>query len=269
MKGNIFLGTGQGRMGDIVAKIRHGKQIISKYQPNVLNPKTFKQMQQRELFANATAFTKDFLSDGLLNSVYATPRGATKSLFLNINQAEIYSLRAQVREGSINANRIATPMMQKVINENDFSMSFGLAADNKGIVPLINGAPPTGSKIYFGSISELSGNLLVCKGLGTAISGMIGAKRGLRLTEDDAPTEGARQYGFQNSAVDCGVWPYVYAVEMPTEPGQEINIVSFNEEIVGIKHNGLTNIHLFFFDNEQNAIGYADLVNPETLAPIP
>ena len=266
MKGNIFLGTAQGRMGDVVAKIRHGKQIISKYQPNVLNPKSFKQMQQRELFANATAFTKDFFSAGLLSSVYATTRGATKSLFLNINQAVIYSLRA-IGGDLTNTNKIATPMMQKVINENDFSLNYGIAADNKGIVPLINGAAPTGGKIYFGSISELSGDFLVCKGLGTATSGMIGAKRELALSNAGTPEEGTRQYGFQNSVEDCGNWPYVYQVTMPIETGQETNILKFDEAIAGI--NALTNIHLFFFDNHQNAIGYANLVNPETLEPAP
>lgn len=267
MKGNIFLGTARGRMGDVVAKIRHGKQIISKYQPNVLNPKSFKQMQQRELFANATAFTKDFLSDGLLNSVYATTRGATKSLFLNINQAKIYELRA-IEGDKTNVNKITAPMMQKVINENDFSLSYGVAADSKGIIPLINGAAPTGAKIYFGSISELSGDNLVCKALGTASSGIIGAKRELNLSDAGSPSEGPRQYGFQNSVEDCGLWPYVYEVAMPTESGQETNIVYFDENLIS---NAIpfTNIHLFFFDNKQNAIGYADLVNPEVLAPAP
>ena len=266
MKGNIFLGTAQGRMGDVVAKIRHGKQIISKYQPNVLNPKSFKQMQQREIFANATAFTKDFLSDGLLNSVYATPRGATKSLFLNINQAKIYSLRA-IAGDLTNTNKIATPIMQKLINENDFSLNYGLAADNKGIVPLINGVAPSGAKIYFGSISELNGDYLVCKGLGTNVNGIIGTKRELTLSLATAPEEGARQYGFQNSAEDCGNWPYVYEVTMPTEAGQETNIISFDENVTAI--NSLISVHLFFFDNKQNAIGYADVVNPEALAPAP
>jgi hypothetical protein len=223
-------------------------------------------MQQRELFSNATAFTKDFLSDGLLNSVYATLRGATKSLFLNINQAIIYSLR--VLEGDLtNLNKIATPIMQKVINENDFSVEFALDATSKGVVPLIDGLPPTGAKIYFGSISELNGDNLVCKGLGTGNNDLIGAKRELKLTKDEAPSEGARQYGFQNTADECGAWPFVYSVEMPTEAGQELNILLFDENIVGI--DSLINIHLFFFDNKQNAIGYANVVNPEALAPTP
>lgn len=267
MKGNIFLGTAQGRMGDVVARIRHGKQIISKYQPNVSNPKSFKQMQQRELFANATAFTKDFLNDGLLNSVYATTRGATKSLFLNINQAKIYFLRATEGD-TTNVNKITAPMMQKVINENDFSLSYGVGADNKGIIPLINGVAPTGEKIYFGSISELSGDKLVCKGLGTGASGFIIAKRELNLYDAGTPSERPRQYGFQNSVEDCGLWPYVYEVKMPTESGQETNILYFDEVLVSGAI-PFTNVHLFFFDNKQNAIGYADVINPEVLAPAP
>lgn len=267
MKGNIFLGTAQGRMGDVVAKIRHGKQIISKYQPNVLNPKSFKQMQQRELFANATAFTKNFLSDGLLNSVYATTRGATKSLFLNVNQAKIYDLRAN--EGDLtNVNKITTPIMQKIINENNFSLNYGLSPDQKGIVPLINGVPPTGGKVYFGSISELSGDKFVCKGLGTLASGLSGAKSELPLSLSEVPEEGGRQYGFQNTPEDCGIWPYIYEVTMPTTGGEEINIITFKEALIS-NVIPFTIAHLFFFDNKQNAIGYADVMNPELLPDAP
>lgn len=267
MKGNIFLGTARGRMGDVVAKIRHGKQIISKYQPNVLNPKSFKQMQQRELFSNATAFTKDFLSDGLLNSVYATTRGATKSLFLNVNQAKIYQLRAY--EGDLtNVNKIATPMMQKIINENNFSLNYGLSPDQKGIVPLINGVPPTGGKIYFGSISELSGDKFVCKGLGISGVGLIGAKSELSISLSVVPEEGARQYGFQNTPEDCGIWPFIYEVTMPTTDGKETNIITFDETLIN-NVIPFTNVHLFFFDNKQNAIGYVNVMNPELLPDAP
>ena len=38
MKGNLLQGTARGRMGEIVASVRHGKQLFSKYQPNVNNP---------------------------------------------------------------------------------------------------------------------------------------------------------------------------------------------------------------------------------------
>ena len=54
MKGNLLQGTARGRMGDIVAKVVHGKQILSKYQPNVKNPESPKQMANRGIFAEAS-----------------------------------------------------------------------------------------------------------------------------------------------------------------------------------------------------------------------
>ena len=47
MKGNLLQGTARGRMGDIVAKVVHGKQILSKYQPVVTNPNSPKQVMVR------------------------------------------------------------------------------------------------------------------------------------------------------------------------------------------------------------------------------
>ena len=142
-----------------------------------------------------------------------------------------------------------------------------MSPEQRGIAPLINGVPATGAKIYFGSISELSGNFLVCKGLATAPIGLIGAKRELPLSLAGAPGDGARQNGFQNSVEDCGNWPYVYQVTMPKTGGQEKNIISFDEDLTGLS--SLVHVHLFFFDNRQNAIGYANVANPELLPDAP
>lgn len=54
MKGNLLLGTARGRMGDIVAKVIHGEQVLSKYQPNVYNPDSPAQRRQREMLSIAT-----------------------------------------------------------------------------------------------------------------------------------------------------------------------------------------------------------------------
>ena len=40
MKGNLLQGTARGRLGNVVAKVVHGKQIYANYQPNVSNPNT-------------------------------------------------------------------------------------------------------------------------------------------------------------------------------------------------------------------------------------
>ncbi|MDD4439784.1 MAG: hypothetical protein PHS04_17380, partial [Tissierellia bacterium] len=51
MKGNLLLGTARGKMGDIVGKVVHGKQVFAKYQPVVFNPKSTLQTEVRGVFA--------------------------------------------------------------------------------------------------------------------------------------------------------------------------------------------------------------------------
>lgn len=55
-KGNMFVGTAKGKVGNLVLSKFHGEQITKAYQPTVANPKTFAQMYQRARFANAVKF---------------------------------------------------------------------------------------------------------------------------------------------------------------------------------------------------------------------
>lgn len=54
MKGNILQGTARGRLGNVVARVVHGVQIYSNYQPNVSNPQSMAQTRQREMLSIAT-----------------------------------------------------------------------------------------------------------------------------------------------------------------------------------------------------------------------
>lgn len=57
-KGNMFIGNGSGKVGNLVVATRAGEQITRVYQPRVANPKTYSQMLQRAKFANAIKFYK-------------------------------------------------------------------------------------------------------------------------------------------------------------------------------------------------------------------
>ena len=57
-KGSNFWGTARGRLGNMVISSVKGQQIERKYQPNVSNPKTYAQMRQRAVYANAVKFFK-------------------------------------------------------------------------------------------------------------------------------------------------------------------------------------------------------------------
>ena len=57
-KGNMFIGNGSGKVGNLVVSTRAGEQITRVYQPKVANPKSYSQMLQRAKFANAVKFYK-------------------------------------------------------------------------------------------------------------------------------------------------------------------------------------------------------------------
>ena len=55
-KGNIFMGTLKGRIGDQVLYVSKGEQNVIKYQKHVANPQSNGQMYQRARFSNAGRF---------------------------------------------------------------------------------------------------------------------------------------------------------------------------------------------------------------------
>ena len=55
-KRSLFWSTASGRLGDIVLRTVRGESIASKYQPKVLNPRSYSQMYIRAQFATAVKF---------------------------------------------------------------------------------------------------------------------------------------------------------------------------------------------------------------------
>lgn len=57
-KGSSYWGTARGKIGNTVVSVVRGQRIERAYQPNVLNPRSVKQMTQRAKFFNAVGFYK-------------------------------------------------------------------------------------------------------------------------------------------------------------------------------------------------------------------
>lgn len=57
-KGNLFVGSGSGKVGNLVLANTKSGQVTRVYQPKVHNPKTYAQMYQRAKFADAVKFFK-------------------------------------------------------------------------------------------------------------------------------------------------------------------------------------------------------------------
>lgn len=270
MKGNLLQGTARGRMGEIVASVRNGKQLFSKYQPNVSNPKSAKQMSQRDRFARASKFAKTFIEDGIFSNTYATLKNSTRSLYLNIVQRIInYELMAS--NANLPLSRIQ-PLISNNINGNIFSNP--LVNDQTAGVGtlLIDGAKPTTNKIYFGSNTKFEGNKAYLKTITPSINNSEYSAKlytiETNLSEadiDDIDVNSSAKFGFQNSIAACGNWPFVYSIELGEENGlgEPFNIPSIAE---GSKPIG----DVLIFSNENETIAYlhdrevADLeVTPE------
>lgn len=256
MKGNLLQGTARGRMGEIVASVRHGKQLFSKYQPNVNNPKSPKQMNQRERFSRASKFAKKFVEDGIFSNTYATLKNSSRSLYVNIVQREIlYELMGG--GANLPTSRIL-PLMSNNINGNVFNNP--LVNDQAAGVGtlLINGAKPTGD-IYFGSYTKFKGNEAIIKVITPDITG-IDYRAQLKviksnLTEasiDDIVTSSPANFGFQNSVADCGNFPFVYSFKLDATNGgfgTDFNIATMLENAKPIGD-------VLIFSNENETIAY-------------
>ena len=80
MKGNLLQGTAKGKMGDIIAKVVHGEQVLAKYQPNVAQPNTELQVQTKQKFINAVDFTKLAKKTASIKLPYSVYLGSAKNM---------------------------------------------------------------------------------------------------------------------------------------------------------------------------------------------
>ena len=258
MKGNLLQGTARGRMGEIVASVRHGKQLFSKYQPNVNNPKSPKQASVRMIFAMAVAFTKSFLMDNLISNTYALLSGSARSMFININRLAINSANA-IRGAVGYLQKISNPLMTKIVNENQFNNEFQI--ESAGLLPFINGVKLASNKLYFGSITEFQGKKMFVKAIATDSMQEIGLKDykdKLTLTKSIVSPENERMQGFQTSSENCGNWPFVYEITLPAT----FNLTSAIPSELVVKEEGLNVCHLIYTTNLKEMIGYDVAINP-------
>ena len=276
MKGNLLQGTARGRMGEIVASVRHGKQLFSKYQPNINNPKSPKQTNQRERFARASKFAKLFTEDGIYANTYATLKNSSRSLYINIVQREIlYEL--QNSGANLPLSRIL-PLMSNNINGNIFNNPLvNDQATSVGTLLIGGGAKPTTDTIYFGSYTRFKGNKAIIKVITPnstnpdySASLTVIKSNLMEASIDDIVTSSPANYGFQNSVADCGNWPFIYSFKLDAENGGfgttfETNSLLENPKPIG---------DVLIFSNKNETIAYlhdkeVEILEQEPTPPTP
>ena len=219
MKGNLLQGTAKGRMGEIIAKVVHGEQILAKYQPNVSQPNTELQVQTKQKFVGAVDFTKLAKKTASIKLPYSVYLGSAKNMRAALIKQSLLAYdcfpingigqrQSKPRQSSIFYKDIATTWGNK------FEVEFG----SNG-VPSIVGA--TFGIKYFGSDIPLNADSFDFR---TIIINKIKPENGQSLYEykatdiddlnlttasADAPVEG-KNFGIYSTANECGNWNFYY-----------------------------------------------------------
>lgn len=241
MKGNLLQGTARGRMGDIVAKVVHGQQILSKYQPIVNNPKSPKQVANRALFTDSSKvlakMKKDLLRRGV-KPLYNLYSGASKSLANVIipycmEHAKNY---AEPDQAKLIGNK--KPLLTDGYTGNLFSLKVGGDEGAKHLeLNNVDGAMAPGV-VYFGSDKFIPEGNLVMAGLTTksynkmpfALVSETDDELVVQVTPDLPFTE-PKSFGFKLDPVECGNWNFLYQATLPLIVSGAIEEVNFNGTI--------------------------------------
>ena len=221
MKGNLLQGTARGRMGEIVAKVIHGEQVLSKYQPNVTNPNSQKQQIVRAKFKNISQAMKSVrqaLFELNIKPTYNHYSGASKRL-----QNVIFPyafLHSEIQDAG--GNNIELSSIKPTIGKGYIGNNLPIYKDE---TDLFVGDSTMIGKCYFGSEKLIPEGTLICLSFGSTTNSNLPSLRVSKIEEEltlvdntDALGE-PRQMGFHMEIEDCGDWPYIYELPFPMALG--------------------------------------------------
>ena len=145
-KGNMFVGSAKGKVGNLVLYTRKGSQITRAYQSTVKNPKTSGQMLQRAKFANAVKFFQKAVQHFFKFAYQDQKQTETAfNAFMrhNVDRACLLRMdevndpyfpsfgRWMMSQGSL-----AAPMVPKFANENALFANTGIKGTEKTVADL-------------------------------------------------------------------------------------------------------------------------------------
>lgn len=242
MKGNLLQGTARGRMGDIVAKVLHGQQVFAKYQPVVFNPKSPLQRINRDRLALTTKAYKENVHEMVLSGFdfrYNLYSGASKS-FRNI----FYNFVMQCQDiGENGANHRKVNFISPLIVNNTIGNLLVPVAGSLGgndLFPQFVKDINMPVKQYFGSDVPLTDETRIIV-LGTdekapfyQVLNSVGMN--LQIAQEDRSTAIglSKNFGLQESLLDCGEWDYIYSFESELDSGASGMLYSESTTKIGL-----------------------------------
>ena len=222
MKGNLLQGTARGRMGEIIAKVVHGEQILAKYQPNVSQPNTELQVQTKQKFVGAINFTKLAKKTASIKLPYSVYLGSAKNMRAALIKQSLLAYDCFDING---VNQRQSKPRQSSIFYKDLATTWG----NKFEVEIASNGVPSivGAQFgmqYFGSDIPLDADSFDFR---TIFVNKIKPANGQSLYEAkatkiddlaltpvsaDAPVEG-KNFGIYSTANECGNWNFYYEIK--------------------------------------------------------
>ena len=222
MKGNLLQGTARGRMGEIIAKVVHGEQILAKYQPNVSQPNTELQVQTKQKFVGAINFTKLAKKTASIKLPYSVYLGSAKNMRAALIKQSLLAYDCFPINGI--GQRQSKPRQSSIFYK-DLATTWG----NKFEVEIASNGVPSivGAQFgmqYFGSDIPLDADSFDFR---TIFVNKIKPANGQSLYEAkatkiddlaltpvsaDAPVEG-KNFGIYSTANECGNWNFYYEIK--------------------------------------------------------
>ena len=221
MKGNLLQGTARGRMGEIVAKVIHGQQILSKYKPVVTNPDTPKQQEVRRKFKTISKAMKAVRNDLFLLNIKPTYNhysGASKRL-----QNVIFPyafLHSEIQDAK--GNNIELSSIKPTIGKGYLGNNLPLYLNELNNLNLGDPLITTG---FFGSEKLIPEGEWTCLSFGSTTNSNLPTLRVHKIEErptlvDNTDALGERrQMGIHAEMEDCGDWQYIYEIPAPMALG--------------------------------------------------
>lgn len=221
MKGNILQGTARGRLGNVVARVVHGKQIYANYQPNVTNPDSPLQREQRSIFKGINDSYKELRDQQRIEGydfLYNLYSGASKTfrgIFFDFAQQ---AQRIGIDGDNNREIRLISPLMVNSTTGNYLPAKAGFEVDY-GLFPFLGVDIYSPGTAYFGSNVPLDtkSRVIIIGSDTEAPNYKIHNNTGLDLTltkvDRSANIGLPKSNGFKATAVECGEWNYIYSVD--------------------------------------------------------
>ena len=257
MKGNLLQGTARGKMGEIVARVVHGEQILSKYQPNVAKSDSELVIQTKEKFAKAVEFTKLTKKTASIKLPYSVYLGSAKNMRTALIKQSLLAFDCFPVNGI--GYRQSKPRQSAIFNkelQTSWGNKFEIEISSNGIPGIVGAENGIGN--YFGSDIPLEEETFDFR---TIVINTINPENGHSLLEISANSidgltlvsypagvqDEGKNFGIYKTIEECGNWNFYYEIKYAglVDPGVLTDIsVQVGEDVPGITKGSYQCAHL-------------------------